>query len=84
MKHLAIYSIEAHEVVAEKKIKEGAKVKDEVKIAKGDEHLSDISLFDYDRARYEMDCRCRGGDWKVYCGDSPFDWDTVIPKEVKK
>lgn len=84
MKHLAIYSIEAHEVVAEKKIKEGAKVKDEVKIAKGDEHLAEIPLVDYDLARYQDDVRGRGGDWAVYCGDSPFDWDNLIQKEVNK
>lgn len=80
-KHLAIYSIEAHEVVAEKKIKASAKVKDEVKIAEGDEHIADLPLFDYDLARYHDDVRGRGGDWAVYSGDAPFSWDKVIPKE---
>jgi hypothetical protein len=84
MTYLAIYSESAHKVEFEKKIKDGSKVKDEVKIAPGDENLADAPLIDYDRARYDAECRGRGGDWKVYCVDSPFDWDNLIQKEVNK
>ena len=81
MTYLAVYSLSAHEVLFEKKIKDGAKVKDEVKIAPGDEALADIPLIDYDRARYDAECRGRGGDWKIYEGKTAFDWDAVTPKE---
>lgn len=82
MTHLAVYSLSAHEVLFEKKIKDGAKVKDEVKIAEGDEALADVPLIDYDRARYDAECRGRGGDWKVYCGKEPFKWPEDEPEEV--
>lgn len=84
MTFLAIYSLSAQKVECEKEIQDGAVVKDEVRIAEGDEYMADIPLIDYDYARYEGDARCRGGDWKVYKGDVPFDWNLVTPKEVKK
>lgn len=81
MTHLAIYSLSAQKVELEKKIKDGAKVKDDVRIAKGDEHLADLPLVNYDRERYQGECRCRGGDWAVYEGKTAFSWDAVTPKE---
>lgn len=84
MTHLAIYSESAHEVLYEKKIKDGSKVKDEVKIATGDEALADVPLIDYDRARYDAECRGRGGDWKVYEGKTAFSWDAVNPPAQAK
>lgn len=82
--YLAIYSLSAKTVELEKKIKDGAVVKDEVRIAEGDEYLAEIPLIDYDYARFEGECRCRGGDWKVYKGDVPFAWELVTHKEEVK
>lgn len=81
MTYLAIYSISDHIVECEKEMQDGATVKDDVKIAPGDEYMADLPLVDYDYNRYAIDCRCRGGDWKVYKGDIPFDWELVTPKE---
>ena len=80
MTYLAVYSESAHKVEFEKKIKDGAKVKDEVKIAPGDEHMADRPLVDYEKARFDGECRCRGGDWKVYTGETAFEW----PKESEE
>jgi hypothetical protein len=84
MTHICIYSVEAHAVEFEKKIKDSATVKDEVRIAEGDEYMADLPLVDYERARYEGECRCRGGDWKVYTGPTAFSWDSIAPKEAKE
>lgn len=84
MTFLAIYSESAHLVVAEKEIADGAKIKDSVGIAPGDEHLADLPLIDYDRDRYNLDARCRGSDWKVYEGSVAFSWDVVTQKVTKE
>lgn len=84
MTYLAIYSLSAQKVEGEKEIQDGAVVKDDVEIAPGDEYMENDPLVDYDYKRYAGDCRCRGGDWKVYKGDVPFDWELVTPKEVEK
>lgn len=82
MKHIAIYSLSLKEVRFEKEIKDGSVVKDEVEISVGSEHLADTPLIDYEKWRYENECRNLGGDWKIYCADVPFSWDAVTPKEV--
>lgn len=74
MTYICIYSESAHKVEFAKTIKDGAKIKDEVRIAKGDEHMADLPLVEYEKKRFDGECRCRGGDWKVYCGDVAFAW----------
>ena len=83
MTYICIYSESAHKVEFEKKIKDGAKVKDEVRIAEGDEHLADLPLVDYEKARFDGECRCRGGDWKVYTGPTAFEWPKEAEEEAK-
>lgn len=74
MTHICIYSESEHVVEFAKEIKDGAVVSDEVKIAPGDEHMADFPLVDYEKARFDGECRCRGGDWKVYTGETAFEW----------
>lgn len=81
MTHICIYSESAHKVEFEKKIKDGAKVKDEVRIAPGDEYMADLPLVDYEKARFDGECRCRGGDWKVYVGENAFEWQKEAEEE---
>jgi hypothetical protein len=81
MTYLCIYSESAHSVELEKEIKDGTKVKDELEIGVGAEEIGETPLSDYDRNRYEIECRGRGGEWKVYDNDSAFSWDAVT-KEV--
>ena len=80
MTHICIYSESAHKVEFAKTIKDGATVKDEVRIAPGDEYMADLPLVDYEKARFDGECRCRGGDWKVWCEKTPFEW-TVKAEE---
>ena len=80
MTHICIYSESAKKVEFAKEISDGAKIKDEVRIAPGDEYMADLPLVDYEKARFEGECRCRGGDWRVYCGDKLFEW----PKEAEE
>ena len=78
MTHICIYSESAHVVEYAEEIKDGAKIKDEVKIAPGDEYMADLPLVDYEKARFDGECRCRGGDWKVYVGEKPFEWPVTV------
>ena len=80
MTHICIYSESAHKVEYVEEIKDGAVVSDEVTIAPGDEYMADLPLVDYEKARFEGECRCRGGDWKVYTGETAFEW----PKEAEE
>ena len=80
MTYICIYSESAHKVEFAKTIKDGAKIKDEVLIAPGDEYMADLPLVDYEKARFDGECRCRGGDWKVYTGETAFEW----PKEAEE
>lgn len=80
MTYICIYSESAHKVEFAEEIEDGAKIKDEVRIAKGDEYMANYSLVDYEKARFEGECRCRGGDWRVYCGETAFEW----PKEAEE
>lgn len=83
MKHLAIYSLSAQKVEFKKSIEDDAKVSDEVEVGKGDEELGNALLVDYDRARYANECRGRGGDWKIYEGETAFSWDAVTSEVVE-
>ena len=80
MTHICIYSESAHKVEFAKEIADGAMIKDEVRIAKGDEYMADLPLVDYEKARFDGECRCRGGDWKVYTGETAFEW----PKKAEE
>lgn len=83
MTHLCIYSESSHSVELEKEIKDGTKVKDELEIGKGAEEIGETTLSDYDRNRYEIECRGRGGDWKVYSGDKPFEWPVKAEEKAE-
>lgn len=83
MTYICIYSESAKNVEFAKEIKDGAVVSDEVKIAPGDEYMSDLPLVDYERARFEGECRCRGGDWKVWCGETEFAWPVKAEEKAE-
>jgi hypothetical protein len=84
MTHIAIFSLKNKTVEMEISIEDGAKIKDEVEISNGSEHLADLSLADYRSGIYENECTFRGGDWSLYRSDKPFSWAAVTPKNPEE
>ena len=75
--YLVIYNPETKEIAHKREVAENALVIDEVTDYPDETAL----LFPYERNRYEMEATGRGLPWALYCGEVPFSWKLLEPKE---
>ena len=64
-----------------KKIKDGAKVKDEVRIAPGDETLADLPLVDYEKHGLTASAGAVAVTGKYTWGENAFEWQKEAEEE---